>query len=370
MSKKKTKFSQFDEEMMKRCFQLAKQGSGFVSPNPMVGAVIVKDGEIIAEGYHEYFGGPHAEINAIAKAEQKLEGAHIYVNLEPCSHYGKTPPCSLALIQQKFAKVFIASLDPNPQVAGRGVEAMRKAGIEVETGLLEEEALKLNEKFFHFITKKTPFIALKTACSLDGKIATSKGDSKWITGEKSRAFVHELRQDYSAILVGSKTVLQDNPALTIRNREDKKNPIRIIVDTSLKTPLDAQVLNHHDQVIIATSRMASKSQMNEFNKIENVQVWDCPLKNWKVDLEYLFNKLGEEGIDSVLIEGGGEINFNVLENRLANKIYAFMAPIIIGGQNSKSAFGGNGFLYLKDAARIKNISYTNYESDILMEGYF
>ena len=370
MSQKNEMNTNFNKKMMQRCLALAKKASGFTAPNPMVGALIVKDGRIISEGYHQYFGGPHAEIEAIKNAQEDLKGAHIYVNLEPCSYYGKTPPCSLAIIQHGFAKVFIATLDPNPQIAGKGAESIRKAGITVEIGILEEEALILNERFFHFITHKTPFVALKTASSLDGKIATYTGESQWITNEKSRDYVHTLRQDYSAILIGSQTALRDNPSLTVRNISKPKHPIRIIIDTHLKIPTNFNVFNDNAEVIIACSQDANTDKIIEFETKEHITILKCPLKENRIDLEYVFYKLGEKGIDSVLIEGGGEINFNILKNKLAHKIYAFIAPIIIGGNKSKSAFAGQGFQQLADSPQLKTIGYKNFNNDLLMEGYF
>lgn len=370
MSKKSANSKEFDQKMMKRCFELAAQGSGFTAPNPMVGAVITKDGEIISEGFHEYYGGPHAEIRAIENASQDLKGAHIYVNLEPCSHQGKTPPCSLALVKQGFSKVFIANIDPNPLVAGKGIDILKNAGIEVETGLLEKEGLKLNEKFFHFIQNKTPFIALKTATSLDGKIATYTGESQWITSVESRKVVHQLRQDYTAILVGINTVLKDDPALTVRLEKEVKNPIKVVVDTSLKTPHGFKILNDKAPLIIATTRMASKARIAEFEQYRHVQVWVCPLKDGVVNLEYLLEKLGEEGIDSLIVEGGGSINFSVLQHHLPQKIYAFIAPKIIGGMNSKSSFTGKGIKHLEDVPELKEVHYQTIGNDLLMEGYF
>jgi len=370
MSQKNEMNTDFDNKMMQRCLALAKKASGFTAPNPMVGAVIVKDGRVISEGYHQYFGGPHAEVEAIKNAQEDLKGAHIYVSLEPCSYYGKTPPCSLAIIQHGFAKVFIATLDPNPQIAGKGAESIRKAGIEVEIGLLEKEALKLNERFFHFITHKTPFIALKTATSIDGKIATSTGESQWITNEESRDYVHTLRQDYSAILIGSRTALKDNPALTVRNLSNPKHPIRIIIDTQLKIPIDFKVYADNADVIIACSDDANQEKVAELGSKKHISIIKCPLKEQRIDLEYVFRILGERGIDSVLIEGGGEINFNILKNELAHKLYAFIAPIIIGGHSSKSAFAGEGFQHLSDSSQLKTISYKNFNNDLLMEGYF
>lgn len=370
MSKKKTEFSDFDQQMMKRCLELAVKGKGFCAPNPMVGAVIVKDGEIISEGYHEYFGGPHAEIVAIEKVEESLKGAHLYVNLEPCSHRGKTPPCTLALIKQGFSKVFIGNIDPNPLVAGKGVKRLEKAGIEVITGLLEEEGLKLNEKFFYFMQHNRPFVALKTATSLDGKIATYAGESQWITSEKCRKIVHEMRQEYMAILVGINTVMTDNPALTVRLPGEVKNPIKIVVDTTLKTPHGHKVLDDKAPLIIATTRMASKARIAEFNNYKHVQILECPLKDGVVDLEYLLKKLGEQGIDSVLVEGGGSINFSVLHHHLPQKIYAFIAPKIIGGVTSKSSFSGKGIRHLADVPKLKNAKYIKVGEDLLIEGYF
>lgn len=370
MSKNNTKFTKFDQQIMKRCLDLAALGSGFTAPNPMVGAVIVKDGKIISEGYHQYYGGPHAEINAINNANVDLKDAHIYVNLEPCSHYGKTPPCSLAIINHGFSKVFIANTDPNPLVAGKGIANLKKAGIEVETGLLEEEASKLNEKFFHYMNTGQPFIALKTATSLDGKIATYYGESQWITSEKSRKRVHELRQEYSAILVGINTVLKDNPALTVRLEGEVKHPTKVILDTALKTPHDFKVLSDQAPVIIATTRMASKARIKEFDPYEHVQVWECPLKNGLVDVEYVINKLGEEGIDSLLVEGGGSVNYSVVQHHLPQKIYAFIAPKIIGGMTSKTSFTGKGIKHLKDVPVLSKINYKTIGDDILLEGYF
>lgn len=370
MSKTNTKFTKFDQQMMKRCLELAAKGDGFTAPNPMVGAVIVKDGKIISEGYHEYYGAPHSEINAINKANTDLKGAHIYVNLEPCAHYGKTPPCSLAIIKQGFSKVFIANTDPNPLVSGKGIENLRRAGIEVVTGLMEKEASKLNEKFFHFMKTGKPFVTLKTATSLDGKIATYYGESQWITCEESRKKVHELRQAYSAILVGINTVLNDNPALSTRLEGEVKHPIKVILDTALKTPHDFKVLSDKAPLIIATTRMASKARISEFDKYDHVQVWDCPLRNGLVDVEYVINKLGEEGIDSVLIEGGGSVNFSIVQHHLPQKIYAFIAPKIIGGMTSKTSFTGKGIKHIKDIPELREINYQKIGNDILLEGYF
>ncbi len=370
MSKKNNSFTSFDKQMMQRCIELAAMGSGFTAPNPMVGAVIVKNGQVIAEGYHEYFGGPHAEIVAINNTQESLKGAHLYVNLEPCSHHGKTPPCSLAIINQEFEKVFIATEDPNPLVSGKGIKALKKKGIEVAIGLLEDEARKLNEKFFHFITRKTPFVAIKTASSLDGKITTYSGESQWITGEISRKKVHELRHEYSAILVGINTILNDNPYLTSRLDRETKNPTKIVLDTSLKTPLNSHVMDDISPLIIATTRMASKAKIKEYEQFSHVQVWECPMKDGLVDIQFLLNKLGQNGIDSILVEGGGSVNYSFVHHKHAQKLYSFVAPIIIGGYQSKPSFAGKGVRLLSEAPRLKNISRSILGDDFYMEGYF
>lgn len=370
MSEKNREFSKFDQQMMKRCLELAAKGSGFTAPNPMVGAVIVKDGKVISEGFHAHFGESHAEIVAINNAEVDLKGAHIYVNLEPCSHRGKTLPCTLAIIKQGFSKVFIANIDPNPLVSGKGIKKLENAGIEVLTGLLEEEGQKLNEKFFYFIQNKMPFIALKTATSIDGKIATYSGESQWITSNKCRKIVHELRQEYMAILVGINTVIADNPSLTVRLPGEVRNPIKVIVDTTLKTPHGFNVLDDKAPLIIATTRMSSKARIAEFDQYDHVQILECPLKDGVVDLEFLMKELGKQEIDSLLVEGGGSINFSVLHHRLPQKIYAFVAPKIIGGITSKSSFSGKGIRHLADVPKLKNVKYTNVGDDILIEGYF
>ncbi len=370
MSENKVNNAGFHRKIMRHTLRLAKKGRGFTAPNPMVGATIVKDGKIIGEGWHEVFGGPHAEINAIRKAGEPVRDATLYVSLEPCSYHGKTPACSPEIIKQGFKKVIVATLDPNPLVAGRGVEMLRNAGIEVETGLLEAEARQLNERFFKFIQTQIPFVAVKTAASLDGKIATSTGDSKWITNEFSRNFVHQLRNDYMAVMVGVNTVLKDNPLLTCRIRQKKpKQPIRIIVDSQLKTPENAPILDTREAPTWIATTARSDKQKRAFLKRKGVELILCPEKDGHVDLTFLMAEIGKKGIDSILSEGGGTLNFSLFQQKLADKVYAFIAPKIIGGKEAITPVEGAGFKEITQAPELKRISYKRFGDDVLIEAY-
>lgn len=360
------------EEYMKLALELAKKGIGKVHPNPMVGAVIVKDGKILGQGYHKKCGEGHAEVNAFKDAEKKnenVEGAEMYVTLEPCSHFGKTPPCADKIIEKKISKVFIGILDPNPLVAGRGVKKLKDAGIYVEYGILESECYKLNEVFMKYIVKKEPFVVMKTGMSLDGKIATYSGESKWITGEKSREDVHNLRNELTGIMVGINTVLKDNPQLTCRVNGGR-NPIRIIVDSTLKIPIDCKIVNTAKEVetIIATT---DKANLDKINSLEDkgVKVIVVPSKNGKVNLKELMIALGNLKIDSILLEGGGTLNFSALEEGIVDKVKIYIAPKIIGGKDSKTPIEGKGIDNLKDAFKITNLSVSTIGEDILIEGY-
>jgi len=360
----------FDHKMMRNCIRLAKNGYGFVSPNPLVGATIVKNGKIIGQGWHQKFGEAHAEINAINSASESVKGSTIYINLEPCSYQGKTPACSLALIQLGFKRVVIATLDPNPLVSGNGVKMLQNAGIEVEIGILEKEALKLNERFFKFIQTNKPFVAIKMATSLDGKIATSSGDSKWITNEKSRHYAHQLRLKYSAILVGVNTVLADDPILNIRIRKIKtKNPLRIVLDSSLRSPKNAKIFDTSIAATwIATTEKASAERIELFRK-KGVKVLIIPEKKGKIDLHFLIERLGKEGIDSLLVEGGGTVNFSFAEEKLIDKVYAFIAPKLIGGENAKTGMEGDGFAQLSETIDLKCLTYKKLNDNLLIEAY-
>ncbi len=356
---------------MKRALELAKLGEGYTSPNPLVGAVIVKKGKIIGEGYHEKHGENHAEVNAFLNAKENVKGADMFVTLEPCSHQGKTPPCADRIVKEGINRVFIGMKDPNPLVAGRGIEILEKNGIEVKSGVLEKEAKELNEIFIKYITKNKPFCILKTAMSLDGKIATSTGDSKWISNEKSRNHVHQLRHRVSGIMVGIGTVLADDPMLTTRLENKKgKDPHRIIVDTEGKIPLDSKILNlkSDSKTIIATTEKISSEKIRSLED-KDAEVVISPLKNNKVDLNYLFDYLAKMGIDSILVEGGSTLNESLLKENLIDKVITFIAPKIIGGSNAKTPVAGEGFKYVKDAVNLENIKTKYFDEDIMISGY-
>lgn len=356
---------------MERAIELAQKGAGYTKPNPLVGAVIVKENKIIGEGYHQYFGGPHAEVNAFNNATEDVEGATMYVTLEPCSHYGKTPPCANTIAEKKISKVVIGMMDPNPTVAGNGIKILKENGIQVVTDILKNEVENLNEIFIKYITSKVPFTILKTAMTLDGKIASYSGDSKWITNEESRNYVHEIRHRVSSIMVGVNTVLVDNPKLTTRlNNMKGIDPIRIIIDTTAKIPLDSNVLNYDSKskTIIATTQKADKEKLKAI-KEKGAQIIITPLKNNKVDLNYLIKKLGEQGIDSILLEGGSTLNYSALKEGIVDKVISFIAPKIIGGTNAKTPVGGQGIEHITDAITLKDIQILRFKEDIMLQGY-
>lgn len=360
-----------DERFMERAIELARKGEGYTSPNPLVGAVIVKENRIIGEGYHEYFGGSHAEVNALKNAMESVNGATMYVTLEPCSHYGKTPPCANEIVKKGISRVIIGMKDPNPLVAGKGMNILEENGIEVELGVLEKEVKKLNEIFIKYITTKKPFCILKTAMTLDGKIATYTGDSRWITNEYSRQHVHELRHRVSSIMVGIGTVLADDPMLTTRLLERKgRDPIRIIIDTKGRIPLEAKALNLKSKAktIIAVTEKVKKSKLIAL-KEKGAEVIITPLKNEKVDLKFLMEKIAAMGIDSILIEGGAGLNFSVLNEDIIDKVITFVAPKIIGGENAKTPVGGDGLALMQDAISLKDIRVKRFYDDIMIEGY-
>ncbi|MPQ33128.1 bifunctional diaminohydroxyphosphoribosylaminopyrimidine deaminase/5-amino-6-(5-phosphoribosylamino)uracil reductase RibD [Clostridium estertheticum] len=360
-----------DNYYMKKALELSKKAVGFVNPNPLVGAVIVKDNKIIGEGYHEHFGGPHAEVNAFKNATEDVEGATMYVTLEPCAHYGKTPPCAEAIVKNKIAKVIVGMIDPNPLVAGKGVEILRKAGIEVTTGIIENEIRKTNEIFIKYITTKKPFCIMKTAMTLDGKIATTTGDSKWISNEKSRAYVHQLRNRVAGIMVGIGTVLSDNPELTTR-REGKisTNPIRIIIDSTAKIPLDSKVLkcDEKTKTIIVTTKFASDTKICAI-KQKGAEVIVTPSKNNKVDLSYLMEALGDKGMDGILLEGGSTLNYSALDEGIVDKVITFISPKIFGGTSGKTTVGGKGINLVKDSIMLQDTQVSRFDEDIMIEAY-
>lgn len=356
---------------MQRAIELARKGTGYTNPNPLVGAIIVKDDKVIGEGYHEFYGGPHAEVNALKNSTEDVKGATMYVTLEPCSHYGKTPPCTKAIIERRISKVIIGMKDPNPIISGDGIKRLRENGIEVISGIMEEEVKKLNEFFIKYITSKLPFCILKTAMTLDGKIATSAGDSKWITNEESRYYVHELRHKVSAIMVGIGTVLRDNPYLTTRLKNiEGKDPIRVIVDSNGRIPLDLNVLNikSKSKTIIATTENIDEYKKNLI-KQKGADIIITPTKNNRVDLVYLMEKLGELGIDSVLLEGGSTLNYSALVEGIVDKVITFIAPKIIGGESAKTPVGGLGVEKIKDALLLQKTDIIRFGNDLCIEAY-
>ena len=358
-----------DEFYMEKALKLAENGAGMVNPNPMVGAVIVKDGRIIGEGFHEEYGKAHAERNAVNNSIEEVEGSTIYVTLEPCAHYGKTPPCVDLLIERKFKRVVIGMLDPNPLVAGKSIEKLKKNNIEVKVGVREEECRKLNEVFIKYITTRRPFVIIKAGTSIDGKIATCTGESKWITSEESRIHSHELRNRMSGIMVGINTVISDDPSLSYRGKSKGKDPVRIIIDSSLRIPLKSKVVKNIDgKTIIATVENSNKKKKEEL-KETGVKVIETKPYNNRVDLKELMYKLGKENIDSIMIEGGGTLNFSALEQGIVDKVRFYIAPKIIGGENSRSSIGGKGFSTLTDCVNLMDVSYKQIGDEIMVEGY-
>lgn len=354
-----------DQEYMLRAIQLAKKGEGWTNPNPMVGAVIVKDGRIIGEDYHKKCGELHAERNAIASLTESAEGATIYVTLEPCCHYGKTPPCTEAIIEQKIKKVVIGSRDPNPKVAGKGAQILRESGITVVQDFMREECDCLNPVFFHYITTKTPYVVMKYAMTLDGKIATKTGASKWITGEAARAEVQHMRHRYMGIMAGIGTVLADDPMLNVRV-EGWKSPIRILCDSGLRIPLDGQIVKsagkYRTIVAYADSENteAKRKRLHEMG----VETICCPDENNQVDLKKLMKYLGEEGIDSILLEGGGTLNDSALRAGIVQEVQAFIAPKLFGGMNSKTPVEGIGVRFPSEAVKLKCTDICQIGEDI------
>lgn len=358
-------------EYMRRALDLAKKGSGLTRPNPLVGAVIVKDNRIIGEGYHEYYGGPHAEINAFNRATEQVAGATMYVTLEPCAHFGKTPPCAEAIVRKGISKVVIGMVDPNPAVSGKGIAILEEAGIEVEVGVLEEEGKRLNEIFLKYMTTGLPFVIMKTAMTLDGKIATRTNASRWITGVESRAYVHDLRDRVSGIMVGIGTVLVDDPSLTTRlNDREGKDPARIIVDSRARIPLEAKVLNLSSEAktYIAVTENASREKMDKL-MAKGAEVIMVSSKKGRVDLTELMKELGKRNIDSILLEGGSELNYAALEACIVDKLCSFISPKIVGGCTAKTPVGGEGKALMEEAITLQYVSTHFMGEDIMIEGY-
>lgn len=353
---------------MKRVLRLAEKGRGSTSPNPMVGAVLVKEGRVLGEGYHARAGEAHAEIVALQKAGREAREATLYINLEPCSHYGRTPPCAPAVIEAGIKRVVVGMEDPNPSVKGRGLEMLRAAGVEVEVGTLEEDCKRLNEAFLKYIQSGQPFVILKVAATLDGKIATPQGESRWITGEKARHFVHHLRNEVDGLLVGIGTILKDDPLLTARVKGGK-NPFRIILDSRLRIPERAKVIEHDpEKTILATSELAPKEKIQHLEE-KGIRVFMIDTIEGRIDLKSLLQRLGKMDIMSLLVEGGSEINGSFLTQRLVDKILLFLSPKFLGGNQAPGIFGGKGIERLKDAVFFDKIKVKRVGEDFLLEGY-
>ena len=368
MNRKNGDFLSYDEKYMRLAMQLAGNAIGRTSPNPLVGAVIVKDNRVVGCGWHRKAGTPHAEVHALNQAGELAQGADVYVTLEPCAHYGKTPPCAKALVEAKVKNVYGGLLDVNPKVAGKGFKILEDAGIHVEYGFLQDELRKQNEVFFKWIEHKKPFVVLKAAMTLDGKIATATGQSKWITNETSRAYGYKLRDIYDGIMVGINTVIEDNPMLTVRV-DGGKNPIRIVVDSSLKIDINANVVQDKSaKTIVATTDKADKDKILKL-QAQNVDVIVVDKdENDKVDIEKLLNILGQQNICSILVEGGATLSGSFVAKKLVDKVYFFIAPKIIGGKEAKTPVAGTGILNLQEALALKDIQIEKLEEDILIIG--
>ena len=355
-----------EQQYMRRAISLAKKGVGHVNPNPLVGAVIVKDNKIIGEGYHEKFGGLHAERNALASCQESAQEATIYVTLEPCCHYGKTPPCTEAIIESGIKRVVIGSRDPNPLVAGKGARILREHGIEVVEDFLREECDAINSIFFHYIQYHTPYVAMKYAMTLDGKIACYTGKSKWVTGEAARAEVQKLRNQYMGIMVGIGTVITDDPLLTCRI-EGGRNPIRILCDTRLQVPFESQIVRTAKEfpTVIATAEADGE-------KVQKLQEYGCTClsiskKDGHLDLTELMKVLGERGIDSILLEGGGTLNWAALQSGIVKKAYSFISPKFFGGKDAKTPVEGMGIPEPPQAFLFKPIRMQTFDDDFCIE---
>jgi len=359
-----------DEKYMRMALRLAQKAKGRTSPNPMVGAVVVKNGKVISMGFHHRAGESHAEAIALKNAGPAAQGATLYVTLEPCSHTDKrTPPCTPLVMQSGVRRVVVAMIDPNPRVSGGGIKALRKAGVDVVTGVMEQEALKLNEAFVKYITTGMPFVTLKIAQTLDGKIATASGESKWITGGKAREEGHRLRNTEDAILVGINTILKDNPSLTTRI-SNGRDPVRVILDSRLRIPLTAKVLVQQasSHTIMATLATASKTKVKKLQGAGTEVLLVKPSRG-RVDLRYLMKELGRMGIMSVLIEGGAEVHASAIRAGIADKVVLFIAPMLMTGTNSLCSIGGVSPTRLDRATRLKDVTTRFIGEDLMIEGY-
>lgn len=357
-----------DEKYMRLAISLAERAAGMTSPNPIVGAVVVKSGRIVGKGYHKRCGLPHAEINALKEAGVRARGATIYVTLEPCNHFGRTPPCTDAIIGSGIKRVVIGSPDPNPVNNGSGIKRLRKKGIKVDTGVLRKDAMDINKPFVKFITKKLPYITVKVAQSLDGKIATKTGDSRWISSEGSRRFVHSLRAVSDAVMAGIGTVIKDDPLLTVRSFPAKRHPVRIVVDSDLSISPRAKILLDAEDkpVVIAVKKSISKKKAAKITR-PGVRLLMVSTDKNGLDLNDLMRKLAGMNISNILVEGGGNLIAGLFEKGLVDRCLFFTAPIIIGGRNAVTSVEGDGVKTIRNAIRLKNMKSINMAGDILTE---
>ncbi|MDD4924400.1 MAG: bifunctional diaminohydroxyphosphoribosylaminopyrimidine deaminase/5-amino-6-(5-phosphoribosylamino)uracil reductase RibD [Dehalococcoidales bacterium] len=360
-------------DYMEQALSMAKLALGQVSPNPAVGAVVVKNEEIIGKGYTQPPGSSHAEIVALEQAGDDARGAILYVTLEPCCHYGRTPPCTKSIIEAGISEVHMAILDPNPVVNGKGRDELETAGIKTFLGEREKKAREINEAYIKFQLTGSPFVTVKYAMSLDGKIATFTGDSKWISGEESRHFVHNLRYINDAIMAGVNTVLADDPQLTARcsggrGGTAKKQPLRIIIDGMASTPVTAKIFEEPGKTIVVIARDATETEKEAYKSV-GAEILEIPSKEGYIELKELMRELGKRQIMSVLVEGGSILFGSLFDQKLIDKVVAFVAPIIIGGEKAKTAIGGRGVEKIMDAVKLKNLSEERFGDDIMFIGY-
>lgn len=363
-----------DKFYMQKAIELARKGEGYTGSNPLVGAVVVKDNQIVGCGYHKYYGGPHAEVYALDEAGEDARDAELFVNLEPCCHQGKTGPCSLKVINSGVSRVVIGMQDPHSAVDGGGVDMLARQGIEVKTGVLEEKCRRLNEIFIKYMTEELPFVILKAAQTLDGFLGTSTGDSRWITNEKARLYGHRLRHRTEAILVGVGTILSDDPSLTARLPDKKsRDGLRVILDPGLKTPPGARIINQQSEVgtLLVTGKNISREKMDLFREKKDVEFLQLKLKeSGIIPLRELLEKLHQREVSSVLIEGGGRTNYYFLQEKLIDKAYVFLAPRVYGGADGVSVFSGTGPEEMSAICELKNVEYEYLDTNLLIKGYF
>jgi diaminohydroxyphosphoribosylaminopyrimidine deaminase / 5-amino-6-(5-phosphoribosylamino)uracil reductase len=364
----RTRWSAKEESYLRRALRLARQAEGRTSPNPIVGAVLVRDGRIVGAGYHRFAGGDHAEIAALKRAGSKARGATLYITLEPCSHYGRTPPCTQALIDAGIKEVVAGTRDPNPLVAGRGVRQLRRAGIKVRVGLLEAECRALIEPFSKYITRRLPFVTLKLAATLDGKIATVSGDARWISNVESRQWVHRLRNQVDAVLVGVETVRADDPQLTCRI-PGGRNPWRVVLDSRLRIPISARILRQRGpgKTIVATTDGVSAAKASAIEAL-GAEVWRLPMRHHRVSWLPLLKKLASSGLVNVMIEGGASIAASALKEKIVDKIVFVYAPKILGG-DGRVMFDALGIRRMRQSIPVKRLQVRKSGGDLIVSGY-